>query len=100
MEYVTLNNGVKMPMLGYGVYQVDPAECERCVSDAIRVGYRLIDTAQAYHNEEGVGNAIAKSGIALSEADMAEIGKLDTGKSLFFHHAEPAVVEQFMIWGK
>lgn len=67
MEYVTLNNGVKMPILGYGVYQVNPAECERCVVDAIRVGYRLIDTAQAYHNEEGVGNAIAKSGIARSE---------------------------------
>ena len=67
MEYVTLNNGVKMPILGYGVYQVDPAECERCVSDAIRVGYRLIDTAQAYHNEEGVGQAVAKSGIDRSE---------------------------------
>ncbi len=67
MEYVTLNNGVKMPMLGYGVYQVDAAECERCVADAIRVGYRLIDTAQAYGNEEGVGNAVAKSGIARSE---------------------------------
>ena len=53
MEYVTLNNGVKMPILGYGVYQVDPAECERCVLDAIDVGYRSIDTAQAYANEEG-----------------------------------------------
>lgn len=63
MEYVTLNNGVKMPMLGYGVYQVDPAECERCVSDALAVGYRSIDTAQAYNNEEGVGRAIVKSGI-------------------------------------
>lgn len=63
MEYITLNNGVKMPMLGYGVYQVTPEECERCVSDAISVGYRLIDTAQAYANEEGVGNAVAKSGI-------------------------------------
>ena len=51
MEFVTLNNGVKMPMLGYGVYQVDPAECERCVADAISVGYRSIDTAQAYNNE-------------------------------------------------
>ncbi|HBC91498.1 MAG TPA: 2,5-diketo-D-gluconic acid reductase, partial [Pelotomaculum sp.] len=60
MEYVTLNNGVKMPKLGYGVYQVDPAECERCVLDAISVGYRSIDTAQAYNNEEGVGNAIVK----------------------------------------
>lgn len=63
MEYVTLNNGVKMPMLGYGVYQVTPEECERCVSDAISVGYRSIDTAQAYANEEGVGNAVAKSGV-------------------------------------
>lgn len=63
MEYVTLNNGVKMPILGYGVYQVTPEECERCVLDAISVGYRLIDTAQAYANEEGVGNAIAKCGI-------------------------------------
>lgn len=63
MKYVTLNNGVKMPILGYGVYQVDPQECERCVSDAIEAGYRLIDTAQAYGNEEGVGNAVKKSGI-------------------------------------
>lgn len=63
MEYVTLNNGVKMPVLGYGVYQVDPAECERCVLDAIALGYRSIDTAQAYANEGGVGNAIAACGI-------------------------------------
>lgn len=63
MEYSTLANGVKMPLLGYGVYQVDPAECERCVTDAIAVGYRSIDTAQAYHNEEGVGNAVRKSGL-------------------------------------
>lgn len=52
-----------MPQIGYGVYQVDPAECERCVADALRVGYRMIDTAQAYHNEEGVGAAVRKSGI-------------------------------------
>ena len=52
-----------MPLLGYGVFQVPPAEAERCVSDALQVGYRLIDTAQAYYNEEGVGNAISKSGI-------------------------------------
>lgn len=63
MEHVTLNNGLKMPVLGYGVYQVDPQECERCVSDAVEAGYRLIDTAQAYGNEEGVGNAVKKSGI-------------------------------------
>lgn len=67
MEYVTLNNGVKMPVLGYGVYQVDPKECERCVADAIAAGYRSIDTAQAYHNEEGVGAAVAKSGIPREE---------------------------------
>lgn len=63
METITLNNGVTMPLLGCGVFQVSPDECERCVSDALRNGYRLIDTAQAYFNEEGVGNAIAKSGI-------------------------------------
>lgn len=67
MEYVTLNNGVKMPILGYGVYQVTPEECERCVSDAISVGYRSIDTAQAYANEEGVGAAIAKCGVPREE---------------------------------
>lgn len=67
MKYVTLNNGVKMPILGYGVYQVDPQECERCVSDAIETGYRLIDTAQAYCNEEGVGRAVKKSGIKRDE---------------------------------
>lgn len=67
MEYVTLNNGVKMPVLGYGVYQVDPAEAERCVLDAISVGYRSIDTAQAYANEEGVGNAITKCGVPREE---------------------------------
>ena len=59
MEYVTLNNGVKMPILGYGVYQTPPADTESCVSSAIKLGYRSIDTAQAYGNEEGVGNAIA-----------------------------------------
>ncbi|MCO5385149.1 aldo/keto reductase [Desulfosporosinus sp.] len=67
MEYVTLNNGVKMPILGYGVYQVDPAECERSVLDAISVGYRSIDTAQAYNNEEGVGSAIEKCGVPRAE---------------------------------
>ena len=67
MNYVELNNGVKMPQLGYGVFQVEPAEAERCVLDAISVGYRLIDTAQFYKNEEGVGNAIAKCGVPRSE---------------------------------
>ena len=63
METIKLSNGVEMPLLGYGVFLVSPQECERCVSDALSVGYRLIDTAQAYANEEGVGATIAKSGI-------------------------------------
>jgi diketogulonate reductase-like aldo/keto reductase len=67
METMKLSNGVEIPVLGYGVYQVTPAECERCVSDAISVGYRHIDTAQAYYNEENVGNAIKKSGIPRDE---------------------------------
>ena len=67
MQYVTLANGVKMPILGYGVYQVSNEECERCVLDAISVGYRSIDTAQAYHNEEAVGSAIEKCGVPRSE---------------------------------
>ncbi|MDD6582220.1 MAG: aldo/keto reductase [Bacteroidales bacterium] len=67
MENIKLSNGVKMPQVGYGVYQVTPDECERCVSDALNVGYRMIDTAQAYANEEGVGNAVKKSGIARDE---------------------------------
>lgn len=63
MEYVTLNNGVKMPVLGYGVYQVTNEDCEKCVLDAISAGYRLVDTAQAYGNEEAVGNAVKKCGV-------------------------------------
>ena len=67
MEYVTLSNGVKMPILGYGVYQVTPDECERCVLDALEVGYRSIDTAQSYFNEEQVGSAVQKSGVPRKE---------------------------------
>ena len=67
MRNITLNNGVEMPQIGYGVYQVSPAECERCVSDALKTGYRMIDTAQAYNNEEGVGEAVRKSGIPRDE---------------------------------
>ena len=63
METIKLTNGVEMPLLGYGVFLVPPQEAERCVTDALEVGYRLIDTAQAYYNEEGVGAAIAKSGV-------------------------------------
>ncbi len=67
MEYKVLSNGVKMPVLGYGVYQVTKDECEKCVLDALKVGYRHIDTAQSYFNEEEVGNAITKSGIPREE---------------------------------
>lgn len=63
MEQITLYNGVKMPIVGYGVYQISKEECEHCVMDALAVGYRSIDTAQSYFNEEQVGNAIVKSGV-------------------------------------
>lgn len=64
MDNIKLSNGIEMPQLGYGVYQVTPEECENCVMDAISVGYRMIDTAQAYHNEEAVGSACKKSGVS------------------------------------
>ena len=67
MEYVSLNNGVKMPKVGYGVFQVAGEECERCVLDALDVGYRAIDTAQSYGNEAAVGSALHKSGLAREE---------------------------------
>lgn len=67
MKTIKLNNGIEMPQIGYGVYQVSPDECERCVSDALKTGYRMIDTAQAYYNEEGVGRAVKNSGINRSD---------------------------------
>lgn len=67
MEFVALNNGIKMPKLGFGAFMIHGDETERCVLDAIDVGYRLIDTAQAYGNEEGVGNAIVKCGLPREE---------------------------------
>ena len=70
MEYIRLSNGVEMPLLGYGVFLVSPDECERCVTDALSVGYRLIDTAQAYQNEEGVGNAWRKSGLRREDLSL------------------------------
>lgn len=106
MQTVTLNNGVQMPVLGFGVYQIpDAAECERSVRDALEVGYRLIDTAAAYMNEEAVGRAIRGSGVPRDQlfvttklwiqagADMAAIATLDTGASLFFDHRDPAMVK-------
>lgn len=67
MKTVKLNNGVEMPILGFGVFQIAPEDCEKCVLDAISVGYRSIDTAQAYFNEQEVGNAIVKCGVPRSE---------------------------------
>lgn len=67
MEFVKLRNGLKMPVLGYGTFMISNEETERSVLDAIEVGYRSIDTAQAYYNEEGVGNAIAKCGVPREE---------------------------------
>ena len=72
MQTVKLNNGVEMPIWGYGVFLVSPEECERCVSDALSVGYRMIDTAQAYQNEEGVGAAIQKSGISREDIFLVD----------------------------
>jgi 2,5-diketo-D-gluconate reductase A len=81
MDYVTLNNGLKMPLLGFGVFQIpDPAECERSVIDAIAAGYRLIDTATSYMNEGAVGQGVNNSGVA--RADLFITSKLwvqDTG---------------------
>lgn len=67
MEYVTLNNGVKMPKLGFGVYQISKEECKQAVLDAIKIGYRLIDTAQSYFNEEEVGTAISECNVPREE---------------------------------
>ena len=67
MEYVTLNNSIKMPKLGYGVYQTPPEDTKRCVLDAIDVSYRSIDTAQAYYHEEGVGAALKESSLPREE---------------------------------
>lgn len=72
MEYTKLANGMQMPMLGYGVFQIDDDTTERCVSDALAAGYRLIDTAQAYMNERGVGAAIAKSGVAREDIFLVD----------------------------
>lgn len=66
-QTIILNNGIEMPIIGFGVYQIPPKECEQCVSEALSIGYRMIDTAQAYGNEENVGTAVKKSGIPRNE---------------------------------
>lgn len=88
MDNIKLSNGIEMPQLGYGVYQVTPEECENCVMDAISVGYRMIDTAQAYHNEEAVGSACKKSGVSrdqlflVSKVWTSNYGEGQTMKSI------------------
>ena len=68
MQYVTLSNGVEMPVIGYGTFQIqDAAQCERCINDALETGYRLFDTAASYRNEEAVGVAVSSSGIPRKE---------------------------------
>ncbi|NGZ85295.1 aldo/keto reductase [Duganella aceris] len=81
MEYVTLNNGLKMPLLGFGVFQIpDPAECKRCVIDAITSGYRLLDTATSYLNETAVGAGMRHSGVAREELFVtSKLWVQDTG---------------------
>ncbi|MRW87675.1 aldo/keto reductase [Pseudoduganella sp. FT26W] len=81
MEYVTLNNGIRMPLLGFGVFQIpDPAECERSVIDAIASGYRLLDTATSYMNEKAVGAAVKNSGIDRAELFItSKLWVQDTG---------------------
>jgi len=93
VEFMKLSNGVEMPLLGYGVFQVSPEECERCVTDALSVGYRLIDTAQAYQNEEGVGSAWRKSGIGredlflVTKVWISNAGEEKAAKSIDFDFA-------------
>ena len=88
MDKIKLSNDVEMPQVGYGVYQISPNECERCVMDAISLGYRMIDTAQAYHNEEAVGSAWKKSGInrdelfLVSKVWISNYGEGQTMKSI------------------
>lgn len=94
METKILNNGVEMPVLGFGVYQVDGAICERCVSDALAAGYRSIDTAAAYMNERAVARAVRRSGIpARAPEDMVRIAALDMKQSCFLSHRDPQTVE-------
>ena len=78
MDNIKLSNGIEMPQLGYGVYQVTPEECENCVMDAISVGYRMIDTAQAYHNGEAVGSACKRAASVATNSSSSQKFGLQT----------------------
>lgn len=94
METRILNNGVEMPVLGFGVYQVDGAICERCVSDALAAGYRSIDTAAAYMNERAVARPSAgAASLRGAPEDMVRIAALDMKQSCFLSHRDPQTVE-------
>lgn len=90
MEYVTLYNGVKMPQLGYGVYQVSRDECQRCVLEALEAGYRLLDTAQSYFNEVQVGSTIVKSGVPREEIFLTTKVWIE---HYGYEHAQKSVLE-------
>lgn len=107
MEYVELNNGVRMPMIGFGVFQLSDEDCERCVMDAIQVGYCLIDTAQAYYNEEAVERAIARCGIDREELfvttkvwvtqhhyDKARASVMESMRKLRTDYLDPVLIHQ------
>ena len=82
MEYKVLNNGLRMPMVGLGVYNISERETQRVVEDAISVGYRSIDTAAMYYNEKGVGDAVRACGVPREELFIREIRLLDTGRNV------------------
>lgn len=111
MEYVTLNNGVKMPLVGFGVFQIEDAgQCEQCVLDALDVGYRLIDTAQAYYNEEAVGNALQKTSVPRDEIflttkvwvtefgyEKARASVLESMRKLQVDYLDLALIHQYLV---
>lgn len=96
MEYVTLNNEVKMPIIGYGVNKLEKGECERCVFDAIKAGYRLIDTAESYGNEKEIGSAIKKSGVPREEIFLTTKIKI---ANFGYEKTKAAVIEDLEKFG-
>lgn len=96
MEYVTLNNNVKMPIIGYGVNKLEKGECERCVLDAIKAGYRLIDTAESYGNEKEIGSAIKKSGVPREEIFLTTKIKI---ANFGYEKTKAAVIEDLEKFG-
>ena len=94
MKTVTLNNGIVMPIMGYGVWQISPEDCERLVSDALNAGYRSIDTAQAYYNEEAVGAAACVGDSVDRQGIVTVVGKEAEG---FPENGLPALIAHLLI---